>query len=460
MAEPSHRAWPAACVRKSRHNPRRALNCAQGKPGWRSAVHAQRDVVRFLAAYRQTWHRFFPTLNRRGQWHLVSHLCGRGRDGASVGELSGLVKQVFLLDDATVRERLGELYRSGFCTIDPPDRPVSARTVIAPSPLLSAKFDAHLIEVARNLLLPTRGVPAPQIDGATRRNLLQALACCHEAWLTAMERIFEANGLSTARRLEARRHLLSPSHEMLILIALQRWYGMTADVDDDGGEGVLADDMAAELLRLLRQNFQTTRDHVSYLMGVGLLERCAGRALHVALPEPVALELDRAFAQAAQELSRIAATFPGGDTAAEATVVLRAEPGSGAPAGAPGPSHVLVVTRAGEPERRVPLGPGPLLIGRSPASDLPLAATEVSRRHCQIAVVDGGVLATDLGSTNGTFVDGVRISAPTPFVPGTRMQIGPYHVVCRPVADTAGDALRQTTTATKRPGAALPAGAR
>ena len=49
-------------------------------------------------------------------------------------------------------ERLGELYRLGFSSIDPPDRPVSARTLVVPTPLLTAKFDGHLIETAGRLL--------------------------------------------------------------------------------------------------------------------------------------------------------------------------------------------------------------------------------------------------------------------------------------------------------------------
>jgi hypothetical protein len=393
-------------------------------------VHAPRDVVRFLSSYRETWHRFFPDLHRRGQWHLVSYLCGQGRDGASVAELSGLVKQVFLLDDATVRERLGELYRLAFCAIDPADRPVSARTVVVPTAVLLTTFDAHLIEVAGHLLRPTRGASPPQIDRETRRNLVRALECCNESWIAAMQRTFEANGLSTARRLEAKRHLLSPSHQMLILIALQRWYGMTSDED---GEGVLADDMAAELLRLLRQNFQTTRDHIAYLMQVGLLERRAGRALRVALPEPVATELDRALTHAAEELSAIAAMFPGGEVGMETTAVSR--PGPPVETAASDATHLLVVTRAGEPERRVFLGAGQLIVGRSPSSGLMLEATEVSRAHCRLVVVDDAVLATDLGSTNGTFVDGKRITQPTLLADGAVMQIGPYRVVCAHVAE-------------------------
>jgi hypothetical protein len=403
-------------------------------------VHAQRDVVRFLSTYRETWHKFFPDLNRRGQWHLVSYLCSRGRDGASVAELSGLVKQVFLLDDATVRERLGELYRLGFCAIDPADRPVSARTVVVPTTLLSARFDAHLLEVAGHLLRPTRADPPQEIDRETRRNLLRALECCNESWTAAMERTFEAGRLSMARRLEAKRHLLSPSHQMLVLITLQRWYDMTSDGE---GEGVLADDMAAELLRLLRQNFQTTRDHIAYLMQAGLLERRAGRALRVALPEPVAAELNCALMQAAQELSRIAAMFPGGDAAAEATSVSRPAPEM--PLAALAATHILVVTRAGEPGWRVSLGPGQLIIGRALSSGLMLEAPEVSRAHCRLAVVDGSVLATDLGSTNGTFVDGRRITRPTALLAGTVMQIGPYRLMCHSVAEPVVDRTVRTT---------------
>ena len=390
-------------------------------------MHAQRDVVRFLSAYRETWHRFFADLHRRGQWHLVSYMCGRGRDGASVAELSGLVKQVFLLDDATVRERLGELYRLGFSTIDPPDRPVSARTLVVPTPLLTAKFDAHLIEVAGHLLRPTRGVAPAQIDRETRRHLLRAVECCNDAWMAAMEHTFEASGLSMARRLEAKRHLLSPSHQMLVLIALQRWYGMTSDEE---GEGVLADDMAAELLRLLRQNFQTTRDHISYLTQLRLLERRAGRALRVALPEAVAAELDRSLAVAARELTQIAAMFPGGESDVEKTAISRPAPAP-AKVDATAALHILIVSRDGEAERRVALGDAGLIVGRAPSSGLMLEATEVSRAHCRIVIADDALLATDLNSTNGTFMDGKRIAQPTPLLAGAVLQIGPYRLTYR-----------------------------
>jgi len=398
-------------------------------------VQAQREIVGFLSAYQEIWHRFFPDLHRRGQWHLVSHLCVRARAGAPVGELSGMVKQVFLLDDATVRERLGELYRLGFCSIEPADRPVSARTLVVPTQLLAAKFDGHLIETASRLLETTLGGTAPhrhaapaQIDPETRRKLLNAIETCDQAWVAALERVLESMGLSVARRLEARRHLLSPSHRMLTLIALGNWYGLPPQ---DDGEGLLADDMAAELLRLQRQNFQTTRDHIGALLQLGLLERRPGRALRVALAESATTELHAALALAAGDLTRLATTLGGGEADIDRTGISHApiEPSA---------ARVLVVTREGEPERRLPLGTEPLVIGRAPSSGLMLAAHEVSRAHCRIAAVGKAVSIADLESTNGTVVDGRRIAGTVALRQGVVVQIGPFRLHWEPADDIEG----------------------
>jgi hypothetical protein len=398
-------------------------------------VQAQREIVGFLSAYQEIWHRFFPDLHRRGQWHLVSHLCVRSRDGAPVGELSGMVKQVFLLDDATVRERLGELYRLGLSTIEPADRPVSARTLVVPTQLLTAKFDGHLIETAGRLLetaltgTPSRHRSAPaQIDPETRRKLLGAIEACDQAWVAALERVLESMGLSVARRLEARRHLLSPSHRLLTLIALGNWYGLPPQ---DDGEGILADDMAAELLRLQRQNFQTTRDHIAALLQLGLLERRAGRALRVALAESAAAELDAALAVAATDLAVLAASLGGGEEDMEKTGI------SHAPI-EPAVTRILVVTREGAPEQRVRLGGEPLVIGRAPSSGLMLAAHEVSRAHCRIASVGEAVSIADLESTNGTFVNGKRIVGTVDWPQGVAVQIGPFRLGWEPAEDVEG----------------------
>ena len=50
-------------------------------------------------------------------------------------------------------------------------------------------------------------------------------------------------------------------------------------------------------------------------------------------------------------------------------------------------------------------------LGRSAPADIVLAESEVSRAHCRITVEGDELVVTDLGSTNGTFVDGARVCA-------------------------------------------------
>ena len=56
---------------------------------------------------------------------------------------------------------------------------------------------------------------------------------------------------------------------------------------------------------------------------------------------------------------------------------------------------------------------GPLLIGRSKTTALPLADGEVSRVHCKLEVIEGAIVLTDLKSTGGTFVNGRQIREQT-----------------------------------------------
>jgi hypothetical protein len=59
--------------------------------------------------------------------------------------------------------------------------------------------------------------------------------------------------------------------------------------------------------------------------------------------------------------------------------------------------------------RRVPMGAEPLVIGRLPECDVVLADSNVSRRHAELRQKDEGVFVIDLGSTNGTKVNGTRV---------------------------------------------------
>jgi predicted component of type VI protein secretion system len=51
-------------------------------------------------------------------------------------------------------------------------------------------------------------------------------------------------------------------------------------------------------------------------------------------------------------------------------------------------------------------------IGRDLSNGIPVPDSEISRRHARFIVKAEGVYIEDLGSTNGTFLNGVRLSAP------------------------------------------------
>jgi transcriptional regulator with PAS, ATPase and Fis domain len=66
---------------------------------------------------------------------------------------------------------------------------------------------------------------------------------------------------------------------------------------------------------------------------------------------------------------------------------------------------------------------GGLRIGTGAASDLKLTDRTVSRLHCELRNVDGAVHIVDSGSTNGTYVDGVRVHS-AEVAPGARVRLG------------------------------------
>ena len=53
--------------------------------------------------------------------------------------------------------------------------------------------------------------------------------------------------------------------------------------------------------------------------------------------------------------------------------------------------------------------PGPITIGRTPDNDVTIAESSISARHCFARVLGAEVTLTDAGSTNGTFINGVRL---------------------------------------------------
>src|SRR6266513_675891 len=62
-------------------------------------------------------------------------------------------------------------------------------------------------------------------------------------------------------------------------------------------------------------------------------------------------------------------------------------------------------------EQSIDLQPGRnIVVGRAVTSDVPIYDPTISRRHAEVSLTDGGVKVKDVGSSNGTFLNGARIT--------------------------------------------------
>jgi EAL domain-containing protein (putative c-di-GMP-specific phosphodiesterase class I) len=75
----------------------------------------------------------------------------------------------------------------------------------------------------------------------------------------------------------------------------------------------------------------------------------------------------------------------------------------------PGTPFLEYYPKEGGPLRKAALSPLPFTIGRVESNNLRIDTTQVSREHCRIVKQHGELWVRDLGSTNGTFVNGQRI---------------------------------------------------
>jgi Protein of unknown function (DUF3662)/Inner membrane component of T3SS, cytoplasmic domain len=93
------------------------------------------------------------------------------------------------------------------------------------------------------------------------------------------------------------------------------------------------------------------------------------------------------------------------------------------PAGPPAPPAGRGVRLIGNDGRSYPLSIGSTVIGRGDQANLRLPDVGISRRHARLDYDGAQVVLTDLGSTNGSMVNGQRISA-VALNPGDMIQIG------------------------------------
>lgn len=85
---------------------------------------------------------------------------------------------------------------------------------------------------------------------------------------------------------------------------------------------------------------------------------------------------------------------------------------------------VLVMIKSDGERREFPLSGATVVIGRRPDCTLRIPTSDVSRKHCQIALNNGSIKLKDLGSSNGTFVNEKRVLEVV-LKPGDRLRVGP-----------------------------------
>src|SRR5688572_26495016 len=114
-----------------------------------------------------------------------------------------------------------------------------------------------------------------------------------------------------------------------------------------------------------------------------------------------------------------------------------------------GEGQYLVVRRGGASGERISLDPAsPSTIGRSRESGVVLSDASVSRQHARVSFRDGAWWVEDLGSKNGTKLNGQRVEGSSRLSAGDTLQLGNFQVifsatgsqVTARVADVAGPA--------------------
>ncbi len=86
----------------------------------------------------------------------------------------------------------------------------------------------------------------------------------------------------------------------------------------------------------------------------------------------------------------------------------------------------LIILQGPKPGQRFSLTGPCTVIGRQPDAHVYLDSLAVSRQHAQVVNDSGSFFVEDVGSSNGTWLNGNRVTARTPLIATDQLQIGPY----------------------------------
>jgi len=106
---------------------------------------------------------------------------------------------------------------------------------------------------------------------------------------------------------------------------------------------------------------------------------------------------------------------------------------------------ILIQEKGGE-QRRMVFNKPEVTIGRVQGNDIVLPKGNVSKRHARIVLKDGKFIIVDLKSTNGTYVNGRKITSPLVVKDSDKIYIGDFIVGVDEAASGDGDGPSETTT--------------
>jgi pilus assembly protein CpaF len=106
----------------------------------------------------------------------------------------------------------------------------------------------------------------------------------------------------------------------------------------------------------------------------------------------------------------------------------------------------IIIQEKGGEQRRMVFNKLEVTIGRVQGNDIVLPKGNVSKRHARIVLKDGKFIIVDLKSTNGTYVNGRKITSPLVVKDSDKIYIGDFIVGVDEAANAEGDGPSETTT--------------
>ncbi|QDV38009.1 FHA domain-containing protein [Tautonia plasticadhaerens] len=115
--------------------------------------------------------------------------------------------------------------------------------------------------------------------------------------------------------------------------------------------------------------------------------------------------------------------------------------------------YQLVVQHGRSAAKTIRLADGVTTVGRQDGCELTVRSSQVSRKHCQLFEKKGLLLVKDLGSANGTFVNGKRIEEQRVLEAGDELLVGPIKFRVEKATAAAAPAAAAGVSSGSDPGA-------